>query len=486
MGFMKKQAATPLVYFTGDFAEAGASDPCHGKGEAGAELARQQILDIMNYDWLALRKALPGAKVFGCLGNHDSHPGDVFFGTTGDCPVDKCQKWQYDNLTALWGPDLGNDPAALATLKKGAYYATQPMKGLTVVALNIQYWDTQNSQIADKTSSAYAEGQEQFVWLAGVLAAAKKRGDAVHILGHQPPANKSWKARYYTKFMALCTQYKDTIKAQFYGHIHTDQWSLTRSCAASKPGAPYKETSRIKWCSGGGDWEPGNIFGAGNTSCPLVPKAWSDADVVSKCEAACTGSAECLGFTLYDNTTTKQGLRQCCFRTGSVASQPACPTCTARCYAKPRGEECNGEATGVIIPGPSLTEGWPATNPALRLLTFDAESFELLEMKTFYADLHAGNKKSPPSLDWQLEYDFRKKFGMADLSPASFEALHAKMASEGSALWQTYRGQGDGSLFCTKYDGKSAPFKPTDPCAVCDGACKSAWLQHLNGTATPP
>jgi len=59
-------------------------------------------------------------------------------------------------------------------------------------------------------------------------------------------------------------------------------------------------------------------------------------------------------------------------------------------------------------------------------------------VKTFIADLHAANKGG--TLRWQLEYDFRAHFGMADLSPDSFAALAERMAADGSELWHGYKG----------------------------------------------
>ena len=35
-------------------------------------------------------------------------------------------------------------------------------------------------------------------------------------------------------------------------------------------------------------------------------------------------------------------------------------------------QHCDGKAHTLLLPGVSLTEGFPATNPALRLLEFDA------------------------------------------------------------------------------------------------------------------
>ena len=117
--FMAATKRTPLVYFTGDFAEAGASSPCHGDAAATAQ---RQILDIIAWDWATLKAALPKAKVYGSLGNHDSVPvripasgfgalaclrrgcvraqGDVYYG--GNAGGNGSQSWEYNNLTAQW------------------------------------------------------------------------------------------------------------------------------------------------------------------------------------------------------------------------------------------------------------------------------------------------------------------------------------------------------------------------------------------------
>jgi len=40
------------------------------------------------------------------------------------------------------------------------------------------------------------------------------------------------------------------------------------------------------------------------------------------------------------------------------------------------------QASSIMLPGPSLTEGYPATNPALRLLKFDANTYDLQDVIT--------------------------------------------------------------------------------------------------------
>ena len=46
--------------------------------------------------------------------------------------------------SGLWAPDVGHDSAALATIKRGGYYATNPTPKLTVVSLNVNFWVDQN------------------------------------------------------------------------------------------------------------------------------------------------------------------------------------------------------------------------------------------------------------------------------------------------------------------------------------------------------
>ena len=99
------------------------------------------------------------------------------------------------------------------------------------------------------------------------------------------------------------------------------------------------------------------------------------------------------------------GTTACCFRTGSVANKP--PGGAARCYeitSGRGGSVCDGAPTGVILPGPSLTEGWPPMNPGVRLITYDDQTQQLLKLETFTADLMAANKAGA-KLDWRLEYD---------------------------------------------------------------------------------
>jgi sphingomyelin phosphodiesterase len=171
LDFMKSVSELQMVYNSGDYAQAGASWACSNGAGSGPEPQRQ-LNDIISYNWDALKRKAPQAKMLGSLGNHDSTPANVFHGNNDNGAGQ--QSWQYNHLAKLWAADLGNDANALATVRRGGYYAVQPRKGLTVISLNVNYWAVQNP-----AASNGAEGERMMEWLGTELAAAEGRGDAV-------------------------------------------------------------------------------------------------------------------------------------------------------------------------------------------------------------------------------------------------------------------------------------------------------------------
>jgi hypothetical protein len=540
--FMGRTAPRAGVYFTGDFAEAGASYACQGSAAA----AQAQVLDIIAYDWATLKAQLPTSRLYGSLGNHDSVPGDIFHagGPGGG------QAWLYDNLTSLWADDVAREAPALATLKQGGYFATRAAPGLTVISLNVNYWCT------FAPADAAPSGEAQFTWFAQALAEAEVRGDAVHILGHEPPGDDgsphggTWRPGFWARYTALCSKHERTIKGQFYGHIHTDQWTLTRPCRnISGAAINYTETTGIKWCSGGGNYipRPIDLFGAGddNKQCPLIPSNWSTEHAVNECKKVCTNASECVGFNLYFNESRFDGMREwyvrrpapsivCCRpllplswvvvvtaasarrpwqtsrharaarRAATRSHQP--PRATAQlpvcCSRDPRSPSAHAHASSghgapylpvasslLSLLKSTVRRGFPATNPAIRLLKFEPGSFELLDATTYIADLHEANKLGV--LHWKKEYDFKERFGMDDMSARSFEGLASRLLlaqdeEQGASLWQAYKGQGDGSLYCKGYDSSGSLFPPADPCKACTGGCRAEFVSYLNATALNP
>lgn len=415
-----------LVYYTGDFTEAGAPYACvNMNSSAGDTLeAQQQVVNIITAGWNAARRATSGGKnnataadvrMFGTLGNHDLVPGDLAFGT-------EAMAWLYTKLAELWGPDLGWDEAALETLRIGGYYSVLAAPDLTVISLNTNYLVWMNSEMKDKGSDAYGLGLGMLDWFEVELLKARDAGPhmRVHILGHIMPADGTsaevygelWLPGFYKRFELAIQRAGGSklVKGMFWGHVHTDQWTISRECTEQ-------------------DVDHGRQNNESDYS------------------------------------------------------------------------HCTGAAMAVMLAGPSLTEGWPATDPAFRVLEFSAEPdtsrWGLLDAHTFAADLNEGN--SPPGTDrrshhekdlrWKLLYSFTDKFGMRELSPSSFEKLASRMRHPFSFEWEQYRGKGNGSIYCSGYNSTSAPFTAHHPCTTpCRGDCKDVWVAWLNGSQSqqPP
>ena len=129
--------------------------------------------------------------------------------------------------------------------------------------------------------------------------------------------------------------------------LHLADAAAARCVAdACKPVGPASYTvtdGGIKWCSGGGDFHPGDVFGAGlDDLCPAIPVGWTMDSAGLACEQVCSrpNATSCVGFTLYAADDRSETPRMCCFRTGSVASMPASSGSTTRCYAKHSAMSC--------------------------------------------------------------------------------------------------------------------------------------------------
>lgn len=236
---------------------------------------------------------------------------------------------------------------------------------------------------------------------------------------------------------------------------------------------PWQETSGIKWCSGGTNNFPvydafGGGFVPGEPHCALVPAnvTTEEATILHMCQDYCTfglpNATLCAGFTFYPPN-------ECCFRQNTT-SKPPDPAATARCYEK----QCHRPPTGVVLVGPSLTEGFPAANPAMRMYTVNASDHTLLDSVTFVMDLHTANAEGQAA--WQPEYSLKSFFDLPDLSPASFATALAGMVPADSLTWRYYRGQGSATLYLKNYTGPSA--------LPCNGTCQIGWLAVMNDTVT--
>ena len=156
-------------------------------------------------------------------------------------------------------------------------------------------------------------------------------------------------------------------------------------------------------------------------------------------------------------------------------SKPLNASSPAVCYEKPAapgacGPDAAARPLHMLFGGPSLTEGYPPSNPALRRYEADA-SFRVVDYTTASGNITLANERW--AFLFEEEFRFTTAFGAADASAASFEQLVARMAADGAPEWDAFY-----RLRYKGYVGGSTP-------ACAGGDCKAFILAQTNGT-TPP
>jgi hypothetical protein len=504
--------ANPAVFVvvTGDYGEAGLSYPCNT-----GQTAQEAIVENINNAMTAVRSAHPGLKVYGAFGNHvspcimfaltylsiylsiytltrthsltrsrmrsfthfitlyfqDSAPGDVWDSSEN-------MAWLLSPARTIFGSDFSNDSDALLTLLQGGFYSTlSPLPGLRIVSVNTNYWASTNPLLSNTSSEAYRLGQIQFTWLNNTLSAAVNASERVLIIGHHPPS--AWISGTEYTYRSILTLFPpQTITAELFGHNHVDQFSIIRACTPSQNPSPnstiqWIETDGINWCSGG-NWDCGDIFHMGcsdnNCWCPLVPDFNGNVTArIEACKTVCGAEPTCKGFTWYPENAP---FGACCMRT-NTDQKPINSSSTAKCFEKPGGPTaaCSGGPESplhMLFVGPSLTEGYPPTNPALRRVRIDTVSLDVLDIITSYGNITKANEEW--AFLWEKEYSFKEAYPtLSDMSADSFANLVVAMNASSSDEWDSYY-----TFNYKSYRGPSS--------LPCTGPCKSAEISFLNGS----
>ena len=454
-----KTLAPSMVFFTGDFGQAGLATAC-----SGTSPAQTQLLNNIHNAYAALRAVLPGVPIYGAYGNHDSTPFDVYNNTA-------VQSWLYNGTADAMAADFARDADAMATFLAGGWYATAgPLPGLTLLGLNVNYWVSLNSAVngAEDDPGAIALGEAQFQWLNATLARLAAAGQRAYLLAHEPP-RETWLPGFYTRFRVMLAAYPAVVVASFWGHAHVDNFHIVRTCPNAAPNGSLPLSWRVipglNWCSGG-NLPVGDVWGLGTNGdawCPLVPGGGNASLAIPLCEGVCGSAVACAGFTYYPNGTTPS----CCFRT-DISEQPANASSQALCVEKV-ASCAPGEPLHVAYIAPSLTEGYPASNPGLRTYSVDSVSLEVLDATTHWGNITAAN--AAWAFLFSESYSAREQYALPDMSPAAWLAAVENMAQPGSQMWQAFWGS-----YRKGYDGPSA--------SSCEsGPCKDDLIGWLNGTA---
>ena len=105
---------------------------------------------------------------------------------------------------------------------RGAYYSVKAKDNLRIISLNTNYCNDQNWWLLINAT----DPESELSWLIGQLTDAENANEKVHIVGHIPPGKNDclqiWSENYYR----IISRFNETIKGQFYGHTHSDEYEL--------------------------------------------------------------------------------------------------------------------------------------------------------------------------------------------------------------------------------------------------------------------
>lgn len=170
------------------------------------------------------------------LGNNDVYP---------NYHVDLDGLPSYYESQAAAAASCGLDASSAALFRSKGYYAVTPSRHprLRVVVLNTNVYSTRNCP-APSTAGCGDDPLGQLAWLASQLADAARRGLAVHVHGHIPPAldsfarRSAWSAHYVPRFWAVLEAHPEVLAGLFFGHWHSAEVRSSSSAAAAAAAAP--------------------------------------------------------------------------------------------------------------------------------------------------------------------------------------------------------------------------------------------------------
>ena len=177
-----------------------------------------------------VKDTFPNAKIFPITGNHEAAPCNQYppqeVWEEEDHKGKKLSaEWIYRATIANF-PDLFDGlPDQEVNFLRGGYYTVKPegSSNLRLVMLNSNLCYIENFWLAyDPIDPA---GQLQ--WFADTMYAAEQANENVLILSHIMPGSGSCWPVWSDRYDKIVNRFENIIRGQFYGHSHTDYYSLS-------------------------------------------------------------------------------------------------------------------------------------------------------------------------------------------------------------------------------------------------------------------
>uniref|UniRef100_A0A7E4V9S7 Sphingomyelin phosphodiesterase n=1 Tax=Panagrellus redivivus TaxID=6233 RepID=A0A7E4V9S7_PANRE len=264
-----------------------------------------------------LENYFPDTPTFWAVGNHEGVPVNTF--APHFVPSQFRPQWLYSAIYNSAKDWLTNENKP-ELLYRGSY-ALKLAPKLKFVAVNTGYCEKTNFFLYLNQT----DPDGTLAWLVDELAASEAAQESVHIVAHIPPGDgeclEGWARNYYR----IVQRFNETIRAQFFGHIHWDSFSLF-----------YEDMNNPK-----------------------------------------------------------------------------------------------SNAVGVLYASPSVTT-YEDLNPAYRIYTIEGDvpgsKHNIIDFETYFLNLSSTTDRSYPR--WELLYSAKEEYGLADLSPKSWQTLSKRVLTD--------------------------------------------------------
>ncbi|KAI5712622.1 hypothetical protein M8J75_009930 [Diaphorina citri] len=204
---IKKHKNISMVYMTGDLV-----------AHAIWETSRAKNIEVMKVVAELFREYLGDIPVIPIIGNHETHPVNVFSPYFVQGPTST--SWVYESFIQYWGWSLPE--SARQTFLKGGYYSFLTEKNLRIIVLNTNVYQKLNWW-----NVLYpVDPNDQLSWLASTLLEAEKSNEKVHILSHIPPGSEDTMQVFQREYRKIINRFEYTIAAEFNGHTHYEDITI--------------------------------------------------------------------------------------------------------------------------------------------------------------------------------------------------------------------------------------------------------------------
>lgn len=141
--------------------------------------------------------------------------------------------------------------------------------------------------------------------------------------------------------------------------------------------------------------------------------------------------------------------------------------------------KCEGDPSSALYAGPSLTEGWPSENPAIRYYDYDRETGEIIDSHTYSMNITEANVKGLDEVEWYLEYSALKSYGMTDVSASSWSDALERMKSDPDLWWlhHQHRSREYDGVISSSSGAKQCSDKNNATCAL-NFLCFELWVSE--------